>query len=317
MTRKDFDVIIVGGGPAGLQTATNLARARWNVLVVDRGRGRSFFAPRFHNLIGFPGGIPGKELVERARETATRFGAQVLSAEVVQTGRVDKEAFRVEVHSKPDREGSAADSREGQSRVFFARRLIFATGMRDRQPDVPDALQYAGHSIHYCPDCDGYEVIGRSTAVIGPGKAAAALALILTRFTHQLTVIRTDSKRPLPEHYGRKLRAGKIRVYDSPPREFRGRRQNLLEAIVLQDGTEIPCQKVFSALGAETVYSELAVRLGVRTLENGHIPVNRETMETNVKNVWAIGDVAASPQMACVAMGEAATAATWVNKSLL
>lgn len=310
-----YQVIIVGSGPAGLQAGINLARARRSVLLLDRGNGRSAFVPAYHNLLGFPSEIPGRELLQRGRAHAARFGARILDLEVRAVNRTRKGRFLVHAVPVTGNDQQPDDPcQPSLGHTFTADRLIFATGLIDRQPPVKSAHRFAGHSIHYCPDCDGYEVIDQPTVVVGEANSALTLAGILLRYTRQLYVVNIDPDRPIHIRSRKYPLPAEIPVYNSPLEELRGRGHRLAE-VLLRDGTRIPCRKMFSALGARKVNSDLATSLGVRVLKDGHIPVNRHTQETNVRHVWAIGDVAASTQQVCTGLGEAVTAATWINKS--
>ncbi len=302
-----FDVIVAGGGPAGLQAAILLGRYCRKTLVIDRGKGRGYWVPSYDNLLGHPGGVSGRELLELGKKQAEEFGVQFKEATVTAVERADSNGrpmFRVTA------------GKEGVTQKYSCRRLILATGLVDHQPDIPEVLKYAGKSLYYCPDCDGYEVKGQPTAVLGPITKAAGLARVLTQFTQELKVVTPDPPDTLSREKLAELESRNIKVYRGEVREVRAESSDCLEALVLDDGTVVPCEKIFSAKGAKRVNSDLARMIGVEVNDNGHIPVDPKTKATNVTGVYAIGDVVASTQMLLVAIGEAAQAALWLNRSL-
>lgn len=303
-----FDAVIVGGGPVGLQAAISLGRYRRSVLVIDRGKGRGYWVPAYYNLLGHPGGISGRELLERGRKQIEELGVQYKEATVTAVERTEspgKLSFRVTAE------------KDGVTQKYCGRRLILATGIVDDQPDIPEVFKYAGKSLYYCPDCDGYEVKDRPTAVLGPTAKASGLAKALTQFTPDVKVVTADSPDSLNRETKAELESRHISVFHGTVREIRAVSPDCLEALVLDNGTVVSCEKLFSARGAKRVNSGLAARLGVKINEDGHIPVDPRTKATNVAGVHAVGDVVASTQMLLVGIGEAAQAALWINRSLL
>ena len=148
----DFDAVIVGGGPAGLAAAVNLARALRSVLVCDRPQpGRSDYPQVNHNYLGFPEGVAARELRARGTAQAERYGAQVCRSEVVAIRRT------------PD--GFALEGSGGEH--YRARGVILATGVRDNWTRFPGFEAFIGRSLHWCIVCDGYEMRGKRVVVAG------------------------------------------------------------------------------------------------------------------------------------------------------
>ncbi|MCY0869242.1 MAG: NAD(P)/FAD-dependent oxidoreductase, partial [Firmicutes bacterium] len=209
------------------------------------------------------------------------------------------------------REGS-----DGHVDMVRARKVLIATGIMDRHPDVPDVYHWAGFGIYYCPDCDGYEMTDERVVVVGAGNAGPGTAQTLLQWTRNMAVVNVDPDKPVSDHWQDRMRTEGIPVYTGRIREFVGVSRHIIDAVVLEDGTSIPCQKVFSALGMYSVHSELARQLGVETLPNGHIAVDPRTKQTSVEGVWAAGDIIAHSQQVMIAMGDGAQAAIWINKTL-
>ena len=196
-----YDCAIVGGGIAGLQAAIQLGRYRHSVIVIDAGEGRSSLCRMYHNLLGFPDGIDGKQLLAAGRAQAERLGVEFrrgIAADAAQDG----DAFALEVAA------SDLDHGDGGQQYYRikAKRLLLATGVKDRLPDWPALFPCLGISVFVCPDCDGYEAADRHTLVLGAGQAGAGMALELTHWTrkisyinHELADIDGESRRRLED----------------------------------------------------------------------------------------------------------------------
>jgi thioredoxin reductase len=309
---REFDVIIVGAGAAGIQAAIHSGRYHWRTLVIDRGKGRTFYTPVYHNLLGYPDGVSGAELLKQGRKQAEKYGVEFMWKIVTDIVQADDGWFVVRAQRRKEyREGS-----DGHVDMVRARKVLIATGIMDRHPDVPDVYHWAGFGIYYCPDCDGYEMTDERVVVVGAGNAGPGTAQTLLQWTSDLAVVNIDPDKPVSDHWQERMRAEGIPIYTGPIRKLVGASRHIVEAVVLEDGTSIPCKKVFSALGMYSVHSELARKLGVETLPNGHIAVDPRTKQTNVAGVWAAGDIIAHSQQVMIAMGDGAQAAIWINKTL-
>lgn len=293
------DCIIVGGGIAGLQAAIQLGRYGHRVLVIDGAWGRSVWCHAYHNVLGWPDGVSGPHLRSLGRAQAERFGVRFAED-------------WVETAAQAPQEGFWLTGRSG--RTYMGRRLLLATGVADRLPDLPGLMPRLGLSVYVCPDCDGYEVRGRRTAVLGAGEAGARMAITLTDWTRDLVYI-DHERRPLSPALAHELKACGIPHIEGPIVALEGPGDGLA-AVRLADGRRIKAERAFTAFGGNLVHSALAVQLGVRVHDNGHIPVHPRTRETNVPGVWAAGDVAAHSEQVAIAMGDGAQVAIWIHKSL-
>lgn len=172
-----------------------------------------------------------------------------------------------------------------------------------------------GISVYVCPDCDGYEVKDKKTIVIGNGDVGANMALTLTYWTSKLIYINHGGD-TVTEDIQQKLRAKGIPHITKKIKKMEAVGPKL-KSYLLEDGEIIKGNHSFLAFGGNVVKSELASQLGVKLLDNNHIPVNPRTKMTNVENVWAAGDVVAHSEQATIAMGDGSQAAIWIHKSLL
>jgi thioredoxin reductase (NADPH) len=313
MEPKIVDVIIVGGGPGGVQAAIHLGRYGWKTFVIDRGKARSFFVPKYMNVLGFPEGISGRELLKIGKAQAEGYGVEFLNKVVTGITKEDDGFFTVTSQTKLAYKAGNQENIE----ILRCRRLLMSTGVMDRHPEVPKVFYWAGFGIYYCPDCDGHEIKDKKVVVVGKGNAAAAMAITLLNWTKDIQVVNVDPEKPVTEEWLTQLAQHKLPLYTSRLKAFVGKERSTVEKVILEDGTELECEKVFANLGKYSINSELAVSLGVETLPNGHILVDPRTKETNVEGVFGAGDVTAyHPQQVTIAIGEGAQAAIWINKRL-
>src|SRR5687767_7374375 len=170
-TQQQYDVVIIGGGAAGLSGAVALARSRRSVLVVDAGDPRNAPAGHVHNYLGREGTPPG-ELLAAGRAELAGYGGQFVSDTVVGAGRVDG-GFRVSLAG---------------GRTVGARRLLVGTGLVDELPDVPGLAERWGRDVLHCPYCHGYEVRDRAIGILATGPSAMHQALLFRQLSDDVTV---------------------------------------------------------------------------------------------------------------------------------
>ena len=300
MAKNMYECIIVGAGIAGLQAAIQLGRYMHNVLVIDSQNGRSNLCRGYHNILGWPDGVSGKTLRELGKGQAERSGVHFLNGYVTSVSKADS-IFHVKTEN---------------GERYKAMRILLATGLTDRLPHLPNLYPCLGISIYVCPDCDGYEVQGKKTLVLGSGSSGANMALTLTYWTKDLTYINHE-KEYLPEDLKMKLREEGIGCVDEAIESVLVNGSSAFKGVQLSDGRRIYGDRAFAAFGGNTVHSELAGMLGAERLENKHVVVNPRTKETSVQHVWAAGDVGVHSEQVTIAMGDGCQAAIWIHKSLL
>jgi thioredoxin reductase len=161
-----YDVVVIGGGPAGLSAALVLARARRTVVVVDAGRPRNAPAAHMHGFLSRDG-LPPTELLASGRAEITVYGAEVIDGTVTDLYRNDS-GFRVEL---------------GEAEVLYARRVLVTTGLRDETPDVPGVRERWGRDLLHCPYCHGYEVRDEALGVLGGTPNAVEHALLVRQWS--------------------------------------------------------------------------------------------------------------------------------------
>jgi thioredoxin reductase len=296
-----YDVIVVGGGPAGLSAALVLGRQRRRVLLVDAGEPRNAPAAEMHMYLGRDGGSPAQLLADGRAEVDAYPTVERRAGRVVDvSGAVDR--FRVRL-----RDG--AEER--------ARRLVLAGGQVDVPDDVPGLAERWGSSVFHCPFCHGYETAGRTLAVLGNGVAAMLAAYVRDRFSDDV-VLCTGGPAQLPEPVAALVAQRGIAVREQPLVAVDGE----LDALVLRfaDGTELPRDAVYHRAPTRPG-DDLAARLGARVLPDGFVEVD-EFGRTTVPGVSAVGDaarLAALPDgLTLVGPGAAdgVRAAVWLEQEL-
>jgi thioredoxin reductase (NADPH) len=297
MSPTSFDVIVVGGGAAGLTAAIYLSRFHLRTLVIDSGQSRAASIPLTRNHAGFPDGIAGRELLARMRAQASLYGTVFLNGTARDITRTD-EGFTV----------------PAAQQAFDTRAVLLATGVFNRRPEMPDTAHDAALGaglIRYCPICDGYEVTDKRIAVLGSGEHGAKEALFLRGFSADITLIAETSDAAMPTAWQAQLNAaGIVQVEGKPGAPSISGDQITVEtsAGVLSFDTLYP------ALGSD-IRSELAVALGAQASEEGCLTVDAH-QRTSVARLYSAGDVVLGLDQISHAMGEGGVAATTIRNDL-
>ena len=301
---SEYDVIIIGGGPAGLTAALYTTRARLKTLLLEKMApgGQAALAWTIENYPGFPEGIGGPELMERIGKQAEKYGLEIKSEEVVKVS-----ASSEDERSKRKLEKVVNTEKEEYKTVA----LIVATGTRLRKLEVPGEERLIGRGVAYCATCDGPLFKNRKVVVVGGGDAAVEEALFLSKFAEKTTLI----------HRRDKLRATKImqeRAVSNPKLEF------LWKSIVTEilGETEVEGVKVRNletgkdlTLEAKGVFVYIGTvpntgfLKGVVEMDEEGFIITDENMETSVKGIYVCGDVRKKLlRQVVTACGEGATA---------
>ncbi|GAA2605076.1 MULTISPECIES: NAD(P)/FAD-dependent oxidoreductase [Streptomyces] len=290
------DVAVVGGGPAGLSAALQLARYGRRVLVLDTGQGRSTHHQTNRNYLGFPDGVATTELRDLGRRQLAHYPH-----------------VRFAAHRAT---GVVGDARRGftvqaQGHVWWARAVVLATGVLDHFPHFPDWQDYVGRSMFWCIACDGYESRGRRILVVGHTDAAAGEAMQLHSLTRQVRLLTNSRRDDISTRFRRRLAAAGVPIVHDRIETAEGT-GGRLSAIVTRGGERLPLDALFSIQGA-TPETALARGLGVRLNAHGYVEVDTE-QHTSVPGVYAAGDITAPhSHQVSAAVQEGAQAASAAN----
>jgi thioredoxin reductase (NADPH) len=294
---RQCEVLVIGGGPAGLTAALYLARYKRDVLVVDAGDSRAKWIPRSHNVGGFPQGIAGEALLLRMQEQAQMYGASVMSGHVDQL-----------IHA------SGRFRAAGASFEISARAVLLATGVENHRPDMSDEQHrdaLARGLLRYCPVCDGFEVTGQRIGVIGADSRGLAEALFLRTYSDRVTLI-ASSREELKMLDRELLQAQGIAVTETELRHLDTAGERAVAHLV--DGSTVCFDVVYPALGSRS-NSSLASDLQIQLGDDACISVDSK-QRANATGLYAAGDVVMSLDQISVAMGHAAIAATAIHNDL-
>ncbi|CAN5791579.1 NAD(P)/FAD-dependent oxidoreductase [soil metagenome] len=275
-----YDVVVVGGGAAGLSATLAMARARRSVLVIDAGDPRNAPAGHVHNYLGREG-TPPLELLAIGRAEVEAYGAEVVTDRVTVVERLaDGTGFRIGRRDGPPVE---------------ARRLLVTTGLTDVLPDIPGLADHWGTDVLHCPYCHGWEVRDQPVVVLATNAMAAHQALMWSQWTDDLTVVLHGVDAPAGD-VAEQLEAVGVLVIEGPVasvEEDGGR----LSGLVLANGRIVPCTAVVVAARVEA-RAELLDQLGLRVVDlvmagvtmGTHVEAEL-TGATSVPGVFVAGNV--------------------------
>jgi thioredoxin reductase len=315
MDENMYDVVIVGGGAAGLSAAVALTRMRRTVLVVDSGEPRNAPAAQVHNYLGREGTPPG-DLLAAGRAAVAGYGGQIVSGTVTAAGRRDDAG-------PGDAPGAGARFRVmlAAGPPVLARRLLVTTGLADELPDVPGVAQRWGRDVLHCPYCHGWEVRDQVIAVLATGPGAVHQALLFRQLSEHVTLLRNTAPEPGADQR-EQLAARGIGVVEGEVAtlEVTGDR---LTGVRLRSGRVIPCQAVvvqprftaraglLASLGLEPAALELGGQVA-----GSYVPAD-PAGATTIPGVWVAGNVADLKAQVITSAAAGLTAAASINADLI
>lgn len=275
---EEQDVIILGGGPAGLTAGIYAGRNLWRTLLIEKALigGNAALTEKIDNYPGFPEGITGEELVRRMEAQAKKFGTKILESDVLSI--------------KIDGIWKIVETTNG---IYKAPTLIIATGTRPKKLEVPGEKEFTGKGVSYCAVCDGAFFVDKKVAVIGGGDSAVEEAIYLTKFAQEVTII----------HRRETLRAEKInqqRAFSNPKIKFiwnhivkaiegdKKVERLILEDLKTNEIKQFPVDGVFIYIG---LIPNTELFKGILNLDQNGFIITDEKMHTSVPGIYAAGDV--------------------------
>jgi thioredoxin reductase (NADPH) len=301
---KYYEVIIIGGGPAGLTAGLYTSRSRLNTLLIEIGLlgGQMTTTEVIENYPGFPQGITGDELSRLMEEQAKRFGLEVASEEVVEV----------------EREGDVKVVKANDS-TYRCKALIICTGNEWRKLGIPGEKEFTGKGVSYCATCDGAFFQDSQIVVVGGGDSALTEALYLTKFAKELTILhRRDALRGTKIYQERVFANPKIKMlWSTVIQEIKGDsvvRSILVKNVKTGEIREINTEGVFLFVGLSPRTEFLK---GLVKLDEGGYIMTDENCETSVKGIFAAGDCRKKLlRQVSTAVGDGAIAAFAAEKYL-
>jgi thioredoxin reductase len=274
--QDQYDVVVIGGGAAGLGAALMLARSRRSVAVVDGGKPRNAPAAGVHGYLTRDG-MPPAELVRTGRIEVEGYGGRVLDGQVERVHRNSDERLTV----------TLADGR-----TLNCRRLLVATGLVDELPDVPGVQERWGRDVLHCPYCHGWEVRDQAIAVLGSGPQSAHQALLFRQFSDDVTYL-SHSLSPTAEQQ-EQLRARGIRIVEGPVAGLQVENDRLAGVRLADGGGVVPCTTLVVATYMRARTDFLA-GLGLAPVEHPfgvgqHLAADPQG-RTEAPGVWVAGNV--------------------------
>lgn len=294
---KIFDVIIVGGSYSGLAAGMALGRSLRQVLIIDSGEPCNRQTPHSHNFITQDGKTP-KEIAVLAKEQVERYDTvrffQGLAVSGVKIGNV----FEIRVAS---------------GEVFRAKKLVFATGIRDIMPDIDGFSECWGISVLHCPYCHGYEVRGEKTGILGNGEYGFEFSMLISNWTKDLTLL-TNGASTLTAEQTEKLERKHIKIVEKEIDRLEHTHGHL-KNVIFRDGTKYFVKVLYARCPFEQ-HCKIPQVMGCELTEEGYIKTS-PLQETSVPGVYACGDNTTRMRSVANAVAMGTTTGAMVNKEIV
>jgi thioredoxin reductase (NADPH) len=288
MPSGEYDVMILGSGPAGLQAAIHAARTKAAVVVLGRTQTSSLYRAHIENYCCM-GKVAGEELLTQGRSQAERAGAFFANEDVMKLWR-EEPWFLAKTES---------------GTTYRSRALILAMGVSRNKLNVPGEKELLGRGVSYCVECDANFFRAQPVAVVGNGSAAASGALTLLLYASEVHLLSGGLQ--VSEVLDHQLRRSSVQLHEGRKvTKILGDRE--VEAVMFSDGTRLEVKGVFIELGAKgavALAGELGVALDTETMQ---YIVTDKRQATNVPGIYAAGDVCGLPWQLAKAVGEGCVA---------
>lgn len=266
---KNFEIIIIGGSYAGLSAAMALGRSLRNVLIIDSGLPCNRQTPHSHNFITHDGEKPSA-ISKKAKEQVLEYKTVKFHNGLAVSGKKTQNGFAITTDSNEE---------------FTAKKLIFATGIKDIMPNIKGFSESWGISVVHCPYCHGYEIRNKKTGIFANGERAFHLATLVNNLTDNLTIL-TSGKATFKEEQLVKLSKHNINIVETEISELE--HEKGLKNVIFKDGNQIALDALYASLPF-TQHSDIPALLGCEMTEQGHIKVDM-FQKTTIQNVYACGD---------------------------
>lgn len=292
-----YDVILIGGSYAGLSAAMALGRSLRKVLIIDSGLPCNRQTPHSHNFITLDGEKPAS-ITKKAKEQVLQYNTVSFYEGIAIKGEKKENYFSV-LTDKSD--------------VFHAKKLIFATGIKDVFPAIKGFSDCWGISVVHCPYCHGYEIRGKKTAILAQGEKAFHLASLVTNLTQDIALITSDRHLFTQEQLG-KLESHTIRIIDKEIIEVI-HENGYVNQLIFNDGSREDFEAVYAAIPFQQ-HCTIPVELGCDLTETGHLKVDA-FQKTTVSGIYACGDTSSMMRSVANAVATGNICGAMVNMELI
>ena len=302
---ENYDIIIIGAGPAGLTAGMYAGRQNSKTLVIDKAMagGLGLEVPMMQNYPGFDL-IAGMELIQKMKAQSENY-CEILENTVIDSIEKTDDGFHLKTKNSP----LLMTSDDTGEKELFTKSIIIATGASHRHLNVPGEDEFLGRGVAYCATCDGMFFIGRDVLMVGGGNSAAQEALYLKNLGCNVKLVHRRDELRCEHHLQKALEDNGIEIlWNSTIQEIKGD-MAVNSVTLLRDGKEedYKTDAVFVAIGDDPS-NDLAKDLGVALDDDGYI-ITDKNQATNVEHVYSAGDITGGVKQWIVACGEGAVAA--------
>lgn len=294
---NQFDVIIIGGSYSGLAAAMSIGRALKHVLIIDSNEPCNRQTPYSHNFITQDGKTP-KEISALAKQQVSSYNTVEFFNGLAIAGMKTKAGFQIQTKS---------------GEVFNAKKLIFATGIKDKMLDIEGYKACWGISILHCPYCHGYEVKSERTGILGNGEYGFEFSILISNWTNDLSLF-SNGKSALTAEQALVLKNHKVEIVETEIEKFE-HTNGYLQRIIFKDGTS-SSTKFLYARSAFEQHCTIPEKLGCELTENGYIKVDA-FLSTNVPGVFSCGDNMSHIRTVAHAVAMGTTAGMMANREIV
>ena len=294
--RNHFDVIIIGGSYAGLSAAMALGRSLRNLLVIDSGLPCNRQTPHSHNFLTQDGERPAA-IAAKAKEQVLQYPTVTFLEGLAVSGKKEDNSFTIILQS---------------GETYSARKLLFATGLRDLFPPIKGLAECWGISVIHCPYCHGYEARGLKTGILANGERAFHLASLVRNLTDSVTLL-TAGKPEFSLEQISKLKNRNIPIIETGVTEVIHNNGQVKE-LVFKDGSGEPFEAVYAAIPFEQ-HSDIPEALGCELTEQGYLKVDM-LQKTTVAGVFACGDNTSMMRSVAAAVAGGNLAGAAINREI-
>lgn len=303
-TEKIYDTIIVGGGAGGLSAGVYLQRYLLNTLIIDKGKARSFWMTELHNYLGLPPDTPGRSVLRQGKEHFLSLGGDLLDAFVEE---IVDEGETLVVRVKVGRNNS-------EYHTFRARYIIAASGIIDYLPvleNMRNVYDYAGHNLHVCLICDGYEMANKKVGIFASSAGNAEVIFPVGWFTSDI-ILFTQGLFEIDDDLLRRIAEHGYQIVETPVEQFLGENHQMT-GVELTDGQIVELETGLISMGSQ--YHATYLDKFDLEKQGGNL-VTDKMARTSHPRIFAIGDLKVGLNQVVVAAADGALAATQIWRDI-